>query len=107
VGLIGLPKGSYFSCNVEQMLDKFIIWSVSIAAIIWLLAFIMHVHYRYKEEKIYKKLSTDENNIRKQPIVAVIIEGQLERLRREQKPELEKIERHKQFLRDIMPFIKK
>ncbi len=90
-----------------SMFESLIIWIPLGLIMVWFITFIATVILRWKEEKIYSQWKEEAGKIKNQPIAMEYIEGQLGNLDKEYKSEIENLERQRQFIRDIMPFIKK
>jgi len=69
--------------------------------------FVIRFFIYIQEEKIYREKRGKSDKIKKQSIEMGFIEGQLENLNKEYEERLKSIDRMKQFLRDIAPFIRK
>ena len=73
----------------------------------WIINFIIVSLYNYQEEKIYKEWKKEADKIKSEPVAMPIINGQLKNLEEKYKPKISELERKRQFMRDIMPIIKK
>ena len=82
-------------------------WLIIGFSILWIVAFIIISSYRYQEEKLRKEWSRKQEEINKQPISMFSITGQSRNLSQEYKPKIDVIERKRQFIRDIIPFLRK
>jgi len=73
----------------------------------WVVNFIIVSLYNYREEKIYKEWKKEADKIKSQPIAMGFINGQLKNLEEKYRPKISELERKRQFMRDIMPVVKK
>ena len=73
----------------------------------WIINFIVVSLYNYREEKIYNEWKKEADKIKSRPIPVPLINGQLKNLEEKYQPKLSVLERKRQFVRDIMPLIKK
>lgn len=80
---------------------------ISVAGLIWLIVFIMMSWYRYQEEEIHKEQEREADIVKRQSIAMPFIERQLKVIDEKTQPKLDKLERKKRFLKDIMPFLPK
>lgn len=62
--------------------------------------------YCYQEELLHKELDKKINDIRTQAVPVSFIEGSIGHLREQYKNKFDQLDRKKQYLRDIMPFLK-
>ena len=76
---------------------------------IWFICFFIMSYYRYIEERLYSEWEREKNliNNKTTPIPMCFIEQQQKRLETKYKNKIEQLERKKQFIRDVLPFIKK
>ncbi len=82
-------------------------WVVFGSAFVWLIPFCLITYYRLKEEAIHKKIEKESVRIKNLPITNYSIEGELRNLNNRYKFQLEKLKRDREFIRDIIPFLKK
>jgi len=73
----------------------------------WMINFIMVFLYNYREEKIYSEWKREANKIKNQPVALPVINLRLKNLEEKYQPIISELERKRQFMRDIMPVIKK
>jgi hypothetical protein len=73
----------------------------------WIINFIMVSLYCYREEKIYKEWKAEADKIKSQPVAMPFITGRLKNLEDKYQPKISELERKRQFMRDVMPIIKK
>lgn len=77
------------------------------SGLLWLIMFIIMAYYRFAEERIYKDWKNKSEKVKSQTIEMPFIKGQLKILQEKFQPKIDDLNRKKQFLKDIMPFIKK
>ena len=85
-------------------LAHFVIFAFGILGFV---VFLVMVRYRWQEEVLYKGLEVKRREIENQPIALPFMEGQLRTYKEmEFQPKLDILNRKRQFLKDILPFIK-
>lgn len=82
-------------------------WIIVGFAVVWFLIFLILSYYRYQEEKLHKGWEQEAKKIKGQPIAMDFITGQLRNLDQKYQPRLEHLKRQKQFIQDILPFMRK
>lgn len=92
---------------IGEILKNIAYLSATIFGIGFIINFTIAFLYRREEERIYMEWENEANKIKSQAVAMPVINGRLKILEDKYKPLIEKIERKKQFLRDIMPLIKK
>lgn len=81
-------------------------WLIAGFVGIWLIAVLIMSYYRYLEEKFYTNLKYEANKIESKTIPIPYIDGQLRNLNKKYQLQLDALNRKKQFLRDILPFMR-
>ncbi|HEV8601165.1 MAG TPA: hypothetical protein VGQ87_01040, partial [Patescibacteria group bacterium] len=82
-------------------------WLVVAFAGIWLLILLILAYYKVKEENLHNEWEAEAKKIKGQSIAMSIAERQLKNLDQKYQPKLDKLNRQKQFIHDILPFLRK
>lgn len=81
-------------------------WILVLYAIVWLLAFVSLSHLQWIEAKVRKQMDAEIFKIIKEPVPVSIKNGQIRNINNIYEPEIERIKRSREFVRDIIPFLK-